>query len=94
MADDPGSSHDLPLDRAFDEALEHLSACRVAWEEDPRDPDRIARLGAARAALEDARVAMNEERVRLGLEPRVVRVPDFPLRVDSDGSEGWQGIHT
>lgn len=82
----------LPFDLAFDEAFEQLSQCRVAYEEDPRDPARIAALGAARAQLEEARVQMRAERRRLGLEPREVKLPPMP-RVDSDGFEDWQGIY-
>lgn len=82
----------LPFDQAFDDAFAHLSECRVAYEEDPRDPKRIAALGAARVALDEARVHMRAERRRLGLEPREVKLPPMP-KVDSDGLDDWQGIY-
>ncbi len=82
----------LPFDAAFDSAFAHLSACRVAYEDDPRDPARFAALGAAREALEEARVRMNTERERLGLQPRKVHIPPAP-HADSDGREDWQGTY-
>ncbi len=89
-----GSSDDLPLDGAFDAAFEHLSACRIAYEDDPRDPDRFRQLADARAALEDARVRMNGERERLGLEPRKVALPPMPhVDLGEDGPRHeWQTI--
>ena len=59
----------MHLDEQFDEAFGHLSECRVAYEDDPRDPELFTRLAAARIALEDARKEMEDERTRLGLEP-------------------------
>ncbi len=82
----------LPFDQAFDEAFDHLSTCRVAYEDDPRNPARRAALGRARIALEEARVHRRAERERLGLSPREVKLPPMP-RVDSDGFEDWQGIY-
>lgn len=79
------------LDEAFEKAFEHLSECRIAWENDPRDPACIDALGRARAALEDARTAMREERERLGAtETRDKRGPDAP-HVDADARGQWQG---
>ena len=86
----PDATDRIPFDDAFDEAFEHLMQCRQAYEANPRDPARFAALGAARAALEDARTTRNEERKRLGLKAREVHVPP-PLLVDSDGQEEWQG---
>lgn len=80
------------FDAAFDAAFAHLSECRVSYEDDPRDPARFAALGAAWAALEDARIQMNAERTRLGLEPRRVHVPPAP-HADTDGRETWQGTY-
>jgi hypothetical protein len=82
----------LPFDAAFDAAFAHLSQCRVAYEHDPRDPARFAALGAARAALEDARVQMNAERNRLGLAPREVKLPPGP-HADAEDRETWQGTY-
>lgn len=78
------------LDDAFDQAFEHLSECRTAWEKDPRDPACIDALGKARAALEDARAEMRAERKRFaaGYEPHVVDGP----RVDADPSGDWKGM--
>jgi len=59
----------MHLDEEFDEAFGHLSACRIAYEDDPRDPARFAQLASARMMLEDSRKAMEDERARLGLEP-------------------------
>jgi len=81
----------MPFDEAFDAAFAHLAQCRLAYEKNPRDPSRLAALGAARAALEDARVDMNIERERLGLAPRQVKLPPMP-HVDSVGREAWQTI--
>lgn len=89
------TSDDLPVDAAFDAAFDHLAATRIAYEDDPRDPDRFRQLADARAALEDARVRMNGERRRLGLEPRQVTLPPMP-HVDIDQDRGprheWQTI--
>ncbi|MEE9415541.1 MAG: hypothetical protein V3V01_09670, partial [Acidimicrobiales bacterium] len=74
MSSSDGSRPPLELDRAFDQAFTYLAECRIAYEDNPRDPQRIELLGAARASLEDARTAMNDERVRLGLEPRQVAI--------------------
>ena len=90
-----GTSDDLPLDAAFDAAFDHLSACRIAYEDDPRDPERFRRLADARAALEDARVRMNGERERLGLAPRKVTLPPMPhVAIDQDRGtrHEWQTI--
>lgn len=85
----------LPLDDEFDAAFDHLSACRIAYDDDPRDPERFRRLADARAALDDARVRMNAERERLGLAPRQVNLPPAP-HVDIDADRGprheWQTI--
>ncbi len=59
----------MHLDDKFDEAFGHLSACRIAYEDDPRDPALFTQLASARIALEDSRKAMEGERARLGLEP-------------------------
>lgn len=82
----------LPFDAAFDAAFAHLSTCRQAYEDDPRDPARYQQLADARIALDEARARMNDERIRLGLEPRQVHLPPMP-HVDSDGREFWQTIH-
>lgn len=87
-----GTDH-LEFDAAFDAAFAHLSECRIAYEDDPRDPARFAALGAARAALEDARVRMNAERDRLGLEPRHVHLPPAS-HADADDRETWQGTYS
>jgi hypothetical protein len=82
---------ELSLDEIFEEALKELTAARVAYEDDPRDPGRVARLGAARIELEAARKAMREERRRLGLE----RDPKIDARVDKADAEArglWQGM--
>lgn len=86
----PDQTDRLPFDAAFDAAFEHLMTCRAEYEANPRDESAFAALGEARANLEDARTAMNEERRRLGLTPRQVHVPP-PLLVDSDGQAEWQG---
>jgi hypothetical protein len=52
----------------FDAAFRTLAAARIAYEDQPRDPDTIAALGAARIRLDEARSAMRAERERLGLE--------------------------
>ena len=79
--------------QAFDEAFQHLADCRVAWEEDPRDPACIDALGRARVALEAARKAMRAERERLGgVADREPRVAD-ESHVDADQRGSWQGIH-
>ena len=52
----------------FDAAFRDLSAARVAYEDQPRDPDVVAALGTARIRLDEARAAMRAERERLGLE--------------------------
>lgn len=93
MPSEDGSAALRQLDQAFDEAFEELSDCRVAYEENPRDPERIAALGEARAKLEDARKAMRAERTRLGLEYRVTpEVDDMLARFDGEGMHRWQGI--
>jgi len=82
---------ELSLDEVFEEALKDLTSARVAYEDDPRDPNLIARLGAARVKLEKARRAMREERRRLGLE----RDPIIDQRVDkadADARSLWQGL--
>lgn len=82
---------ELSIDDVFEEALKELTAARVAYEDDPRDPDLVARLGAARIKLEEARRAMREERRRLGLE----RDPKIDKRVDkadADARSLWQGL--
>ena len=81
----------IPFDDAFDEAFAHLMKCRQAYEDNPRDPQAFANLGAARATLEDARTKMADERRRLGLKEREVHVPP-PLLTDSEPFENWQGI--
>jgi hypothetical protein len=86
----PDQSDRLPFDEAFDEAFSHLMTCRADYEANPRDPSAFTALGQARARLEDARNAMNEERQRLGLSAREVHVPP-PLLVDSEGQADWQG---
>ena len=79
------------LDAAFDEAFEDLSRCRIEYEDDPRDPERIERLGAARIRLEEARAAMRAERQRLGLELRVTpEVDDLLARFDGDATPRWR----
>jgi len=77
------------LDREFDVAFTHLSECRIAYEDDPRNPENIAALGAARIHLEDARKAMNAERVRLGLQPRRVPTPRA-ARIEGEPLRTWQ----
>jgi hypothetical protein len=80
------------FDAAFDAAFAHLTECRIAYEDDPRDPALFAALGAARAALEDARIHMTAERSRLGLEPRTVHIPPAG-RADAEDRETWQGTY-
>lgn len=82
---------DLSLDEVFEEALKELTAARVAYEDDPRDPERIARLGAARIKLEAARIAMREERRRLGLEPDPI-IDQRVDKADADARPLWQGL--
>lgn len=82
----------VALDTAFNQAFAHLSSCRTAYEDNPRDPDRFAALGAARAALEDARKEMNDERIRLGLEPRQLHIVDGP-KADGEPRGEWQGVY-
>jgi hypothetical protein len=81
----------LPVDDEFDRAFEHLADCRIAYEDDPRDPELFARLGRARAALEDARVRMRAERERLGLPHRNVQLPPAP-HFDAERRAEWQTI--
>jgi hypothetical protein len=57
----------ITLSQEFDAALRDLSLARAAYEDEPRHPEQIAVLGAARKRLDDARSAMGEERQRLGL---------------------------
>ena len=92
MASDENDPRVLALDTAFNQAFEHLSSCRVAYEDDPRDPERFARLGAARIALDDARKEMNEERRRLGLTPRETHIVEGS-RTDGESRGDWQGIY-
>lgn len=68
------------LKQDFDAAFDRLAAARIAYEDQPRDPDRIAALGAARVQLDRARAAMDDERQRLGLDPpwRVAATPVAP----------------
>lgn len=61
--------HLTRLTEEFDAAFRNLTAARRAYEDEPRDPGRIDALGAARTRLDQARSAVAEERVRLGLEP-------------------------
>ena len=89
MAEMAGSESQSVLDHAFDMAFSHLSACRIAYEDDPRDPVHIAALGAARGALEDARTAMSDERRRLGFKPRSHRVAKV-RKVEGEGPKLWQ----
>ncbi len=56
----------IALDDAFDEAFQHLAECRVAYEDNPRDPSTVEALSAARLRLDEARKVMDVERVRLG----------------------------
>ncbi len=56
----------MKLSQEFDVALRDLSSARAAYEDEPRDPQRIAALGAARTLLDEARSAMDVERRRLG----------------------------
>lgn len=65
------------VQQEFDAALRSLSQARAAYEDEPRSPDRVAALGAARVRLDEARAAMDDERRRLGLEApwRVVPAP-------------------
>ncbi len=73
----------MPEDRSseltleFDHAFRNLAAARAAYEDQPRDPERIAALGAARVLLDEARTTMEDERRRLGLKPpwRVAATP-------------------
>lgn len=57
----------MNLSLEFDVALRELASARAAYEDEPRDPQRIAALGAARTLLDEARSAMADERRRLGL---------------------------
>ncbi len=82
---------DSPFDRAFDLAFGHLATCRMAYEDDPRNPDNIAALGAARISLEEARITMNAERIRLGLQPRRLRKVQ-PTKIEGQPFEYWQTI--
>lgn len=61
----------------FDAALRSLSQARIADEDEPRHPDRVTALGAARVRLDEPRAAMDDERSRLGLDApwRVVPAP-------------------
>lgn len=52
----------------FDSAFRELAAARIAYEDEPRDPQRIAALSAARTRLEAARREMHDERTRLGID--------------------------
>lgn len=65
------------LKRDFDVAFDRLAVARLAYEDQPRDPDRIAALGAARAHLDQSRAAMDDERQRMRLMPpwRVTATP-------------------
>ncbi|MCP3933992.1 MAG: hypothetical protein GY708_01320 [Actinomycetia bacterium] len=64
----------IALDDAFDEAFQHLAECRIAYEDNPRDPSTVEALSAARLRLDESRKAMDLERVRLGLAPRKLPV--------------------
>jgi len=55
------------LTQEFEAAFGDLAAARIAYEDQPRNPERIAALGAARVRLDEARAAMEDERRRLGL---------------------------
>ncbi|NNC78682.1 MAG: hypothetical protein HKN94_00900 [Acidimicrobiales bacterium] len=79
------------LDVAFDDALKELASSRIAYEEDPRDPQRIERLGRARVKLDESRRAMRTERERLGLEGDVV-VDRLIERADLEPMPQWQGL--
>jgi len=80
-----------PLDVAFDDALKELASSRIAYEEDPRDPQRIERLGRARVKLDDSRRDMRIERERLGLEGGVA-VDRRIERADLEPMPQWQGL--
>lgn len=80
------------LDDTFEEALSHLARCRMAYEDDPRDPNRVDALGAARIRLDDARAAMSVERERL-LRTPVPQPPRSPRRTDSEPLKLWQGVY-
>jgi hypothetical protein len=82
---------DAKLDEIFNAALEELSAARVAYEDDPRNPDHIARLGRARVVLEAARADMRAERIRLGLEPDP-ELDKLIAKADAEPRPLWQGL--
>jgi hypothetical protein len=68
----------IKLTQEFDAALRKLASARAAYEDEPRDPQRISALGAARTLLDEARSAMDGERRRLGLGAPW-RVPPTPV---------------
>lgn len=70
----------IRLTNEFDAAFSDLAAARLAYEDQPRDPEMIDALGAARTHLDEARSAMHDERLRLGLEE--------PWRVQAAPIEG------
>lgn len=90
--DPPTSTIPTELSEEFDAAFAELSAARIAYEDDPRDPDNVARLGAARDRLEAARKAIDAARVELGERPQ--SNPDRPFsKVDGgDGLGLWASI--
>lgn len=63
MSDEPS----IELTQEFDAAFRDLASARAAYEDEPRSPQLIAALGAARIQLDDARSAMDDERRKLGL---------------------------
>ncbi len=50
------------LTRRFEELLPQLLEAFVAYDDVPRTPDHVCELAAARAALDDLRSAIAEER--------------------------------
>ncbi|MCP3933993.1 MAG: hypothetical protein GY708_01325 [Actinomycetia bacterium] len=91
MTSEESTEDRTPFDLAFDDALTHLAGCRMAYDDDPRDPERVTALAAARDRLEEARKAMNAERDRLGLSPR--KLPESAVRkIEGEPMHLWQAI--
>ena len=91
--DEQANGHEVPseLSAEFDAAFAELAAARIAYEDDPRDPDRIARLGAARDRLEAARTAIDAVRAEMGEVSS--ENPERPFsKVDGEGMGLWQSI--
>ena len=74
----------------FEAAFSELSAARIAWEDDPRDAALIARLGAARIRLEEARTAMKDVLGTIHYEDPNVHRPF--AKIEGEPMKLWQTI--